>query len=95
MAMATSNYDLTNGAELLQWDGSIVMDGVRGGSDGAMLRRFDTREGNTAYDQYIHGAFTKTRMELKRVQKLWMPRFFPSVIKSRANWDSNLFRSTA
>jgi len=61
----------TNPTELLQWDGVTVMDSVRGGSNGGILRRFDKRDGNTAYDQYIDQAFTKTRwLELKRVVKL-------------------------
>lgn len=65
------HYRNTDPAELLRWDGVTVMDGVRGGSDGAMLRRFDSTEGNTAYDKYIAEAFTKTRwLELKRVYKL-------------------------
>ena len=61
----------TNAAECLQWDGVLVMDGVRGGSDVALLRRFDKRGNNTAYDKYIDSAFTKSRwLELKRVTKL-------------------------
>ena len=56
--------------ELLRWDGVLVMDGVRGGSDGAILRRFDKRESNTAYDETIDSAFTKSRwLEIKRVVK--------------------------
>ncbi len=59
-------------AEMLQWDGTIVMDGVLGGSNGAILRRFDERGGNNkSYDCHIASAFTKTRwLEVKRVTKL-------------------------
>ena len=65
------HYKNTNAAELLRWDGVLVMDGVRGGSDGAILRRFDKRENNTAFDKLINKSFTKTRwLELKRVTKL-------------------------
>ena len=65
------SFTPTNPSELLQWDGTIVMDGVRGGSNGALLRRMDTRTGNTAYDEYIAEAFSKTRwLELKRYYKL-------------------------
>lgn len=65
------SYTNTNAAELLRWDGVLVMDGVRGGSDGAILRRFDRRQDNTAYDKHIDNSFTKTRwLELKRVVKL-------------------------
>ena len=58
-------------AECVLWDGVVVMDGVRGGSKGAMMRRFDKREDNTAYDKYCDAAMTKTRwLEMKRVVKL-------------------------
>lgn len=57
--------------ELLQWDGSLVMDGVLGGSKGGILRRFDTREGNTLYNELMAKTFTKSRwLELKRVYKM-------------------------
>lgn len=57
--------------ELLQWDGSVVMDGVLGGSQGAILRRFDTRPGNSQYHELMAKTFTKSRwLELKRVYKL-------------------------
>jgi hypothetical protein len=57
--------------ELLQWDGVVVQDGVRGGSDGAIVRRFNKTKYNTAYDPLIAKAFTKTRwLEIKRVYKL-------------------------
>jgi hypothetical protein len=61
----------TYASELLRWDGVLVMDGVRGGSDGAILRRFKNTDDNTAYDSHIADAFTGTRwLELKRVMKL-------------------------
>jgi hypothetical protein len=61
----------TNAAELLRWDGVVAMDGVRGGSNGAILRRFNKEDKNTAYCPYIANAFTKTRwLQLKRVIKL-------------------------
>ena len=43
--------------ELLQWDGSVVMDGVLGGSSGGILKRFDTRQDNTMYNKLIANAF--------------------------------------
>ena len=62
---------LTHNAELLRWDGVLVMDGVRGGSDGAILRRFKNKEDNIAYDGHIAGAMTSTRwLEIKRIYKL-------------------------
>ena len=65
------SYENTSADELLRWDGVTVMDGVRGGSDGAILRRFDDRPTSTSYDKLIDRAFTKTRwLELKRVVKL-------------------------
>jgi len=65
------NFETTNAAELLQWDGVLVMDGVRGGSKGAMLRRFDNYPDSASYDPHIAKAFTKTRwLELKRCVKL-------------------------
>jgi hypothetical protein len=57
--------------ELLQWDGVIVQDGVRGGSGGALFRRFKKTKYNTSYDPLISKAFTPSRfLELKRVYKL-------------------------
>ena len=61
----------TTPTELLQWDGVLVRDGVRGSSKGAILRRFDKRTDNSAYDKLIDAAFTKTRwLDLKRCVKL-------------------------
>jgi len=57
--------------ELLKWDGVIVRDGVRGGSDGAIMRRFDRIPDSTACDELIDKAISKSRwLELKRVWKL-------------------------
>jgi hypothetical protein len=65
------SFGLTHAAELLRWDGVTVMDGVRGGSKGAILRRFDCNKENTAYCPHITRAFTKQRwLMLKRVYKL-------------------------
>lgn len=56
--------------ELVRWDGVTVMDGVKGGTGGAMLRRFNQSE-RTAYDSHIANAFTKERwLLLKRIYKL-------------------------
>lgn len=64
-------FKATSPAECLQWDGSIIMDGVLGGSKGAFLRRFDTRKGNQMYSEQITSSFTKSRwLELKRCYKL-------------------------
>ena len=64
-------YEPVEPSEVVRWDGSVIMDGVLGGSNGAFLRRFEQREGNTAYSDLIADAFTKTRwLELKRVHKL-------------------------
>ena len=47
------------------------MQGVRGGSKGGILRRFDNNKGSKSYDPEIAKAFTKSRwLELKRVVKL-------------------------
>jgi hypothetical protein len=58
--------------ELLRWDGVVVQkDGVRGGSDGAIVRRFHKSKYNTAYDALVSKAFSKHRwLEIKRVYKL-------------------------
>jgi hypothetical protein len=57
--------------ELVKWDGTVVQDGVRGGSNGAIFRRFAKSKYNTAYDPLICKAMTKTRwLEIKRVYKL-------------------------
>jgi len=65
------SFEPTNAAELLRWDGVLVTDGVRGGSKGAILRRFDNYPGSKSYDADIAKAFTKSRwLELKRCVKL-------------------------
>ena len=58
--------------ELVKWDGVILIDGVLGGSHGAILRRFDSsREDNLCFSKDISEAFSKTRfLEVKRVIKL-------------------------
>ena len=57
--------------ELVQWDGIIVQDGVRGGSKGAVIRRFKKAKYNSAFDPLISKAMTMTRyLEIKRVIKL-------------------------
>ena len=64
-------FQNTTADEWVRWDGVLVMDGVRGGSKGAILRRFDKRSTNTSYDEHIDKAITKTRwLEMKRVAKL-------------------------
>lgn len=56
--------------EMVHWDGTVQMDGVRGGSNGGVLCRFDTRPGNKMCDKDIAKAFTKTRwLQLKRCVK--------------------------
>ena len=65
------HFETTSAAELLHWDGVLVMDGVRGGSRGAILRRFDNYNGSKSYDPDISKAMTKSRwLEIKRTIKL-------------------------
>ena len=65
------HFETTSAQELLQWDGVLVMDGVRGGSKGAIFRQFDNYAGSKSHDKEITRAFTKTRwLELKRCVKL-------------------------
>ena len=64
-------FKATTPIECMQWDGSVVMDGVLGGSRGGFLRRFDTRKGNCMFNVNIASAFTRTRwLEMKRCYKL-------------------------
>jgi len=57
--------------EVMQWDGTVVMDGVLGGSHGSFLSRFDNRVGNEAFHKGIASTFTKSRwLEIKRTYKL-------------------------
>jgi len=53
-------FKATTPMECLQWDGSVVMDGMLGGSKGAFLRCFDTRKGNCMFSREIASTFTKT-----------------------------------
>jgi hypothetical protein len=71
--LLTSGYGTYSRAatafEFLKWDGSIVMDGVLGGSQGAFFRRFDRTD--TGYSSHIAEAFSKERWHnIKRVYKL-------------------------
>jgi len=62
-------FKTTTPTELLQWDGTIFLDGVLGGTHGAILKRFDKT--TKLYDEDIASTFTKSRwLELKRVYKL-------------------------
>ena len=64
-------FQTTTAAEMVRWDGVLAMDGVRGGSHGAILRRFSNYPDSKAYDPDICQAFTKSRwLELKRTVKL-------------------------
>ena len=64
-------FDPVDPTEMLKWDGSVLQDGVRGGSNGAILRRMDKRKGNAAYDKPIANTFSKSRwLEIKRCIKL-------------------------
>jgi hypothetical protein len=58
--------------ELVKWHEVIVVDGVLGGSHGAILRCFDdSRHDNLCFNKHIASAFTKTWfLEVKRVIKL-------------------------
>jgi hypothetical protein len=61
----------TDGPELLRWDGVNLRDGVLGGSNGAILRRFHTRKDNAQFSKEIYDSMTKTRwLEIKRCIKL-------------------------
>jgi len=62
----------TSPAELLKWDGTVVMDGVLGGTHGSFLSRFQKREGNELHHEAISKTFTKELwLEIKRTCKLW------------------------
>jgi hypothetical protein len=55
--------------ELLHFDSVVIRDGVHGGTDGAIYRRW--REGETMYDKEIARSITHTRwLQLKRSYKL-------------------------
>jgi len=65
------HFKTLSSPEILKWDGSVVKDGVRGGSKGAMMLRFDKRSNDSAFDKEITDSFTRTRwLEIKRVIKL-------------------------
>jgi hypothetical protein len=65
------SYKQVTCRELLLWDGTVVQDGVRGGSNGAIVRRFHNTKYNASYDSLISGAFSQTRwLQVKRVYKL-------------------------
>ena len=56
-------------AELLHFDMAVVRDGVCGGMDGAIYRRWKAND--EAYDSEIAGAITHTRwLQIKRIYKL-------------------------
>ena len=63
------DFKTTTPTKLLQWDGTVFLDGVLGGTHGAILKRFDTT--TKLYDTDIAEAFTKSRwLEIKRAYKL-------------------------
>jgi len=61
----------TSPAELLKWDGAVVVDGALGGTHGSFLSHFQKREGNELHHEGISMTFTKERwLEIKRTCKL-------------------------
>ena len=55
--------------EFLRWDGIIVRDGIRGGTNGALYRRWMTD--TACYDKYVCDAMSYERwVQLKRIYKL-------------------------
>jgi hypothetical protein len=63
-------YQMTTPEQIVKWDGVLIKDGVLGGSNGAMLRRFDNRKDNAMFDADICKNMTKTRyLEIKRCIK--------------------------
>jgi hypothetical protein len=55
--------------ELLHFDSVVIRDGVHGGTDGAIYRRW--RQGETTYDKDIAASITHTRwLQLKRTYKV-------------------------
>jgi len=62
----------TSPQELLKWDGVTAMDGVLGGSRGAILRCFDIRrKDNVCFNKMIYESMSVTRwLEIKRAIKL-------------------------
>jgi len=64
-------FQMNTAAEMLQWDSVLAMDGIRGGSHGAILRRFSNYQESKAFDEDVAKAFTESRwLELKRTAKL-------------------------
>ena len=56
-------------AELVRWDGCLIRDGVKGGGDGAIYRRWHI--GSAAYDPIIKKSMSVTRWnQIKRIFKL-------------------------
>jgi len=55
------DFETTTAAELVHWDGVLVMDGVPGGSKGVILRRFDNYNGSKSYDADVSKAITKSQ----------------------------------
>ena len=62
----------TSPQEMVRWDGVLVFDGALGGSNGAILRRFDRRRpDNSSFNKLIADSMTPTRwLETKRAIKL-------------------------
>jgi len=62
----------TSPIELTKWDGILIFDGVLGGSNGAMLRRWDkSRPDNSSFNKAIYETMSSTRwLELKHAMKL-------------------------
>ena len=55
--------------ELVRWDGCIIRDGMRGGGDGALYRRWNSD--SASFDPVIQEAMTLTRWNsIKRILKL-------------------------
>ncbi len=55
--------------ELLHFDSAVIRDGVHGGTDGAIYRRW--RQGETTYDKDVAKSILHTRwLQLKRTYKL-------------------------
>lgn len=64
-----STQPLVDAAEFARWDGSLIMDGVKGGSNGAFYRRW--HKGSESHCKAITDAFTKERWHhIKRIYKL-------------------------
>lgn len=65
------HFQTTTAAKMVQWDGVLVMDGIRAGNKGEILRRFLKYQGSKLHDEGISKAFTKSCwLELKRTIKI-------------------------